>query len=246
MRLAPFIAALPTPAPTGPPEDPWRHALWIAASYLVDDATHHRVLAALEAGLGLDPTQLASADPAELAALITPGGMSPPMRAGKVQRAASALLEAGLRGEGALRELAQREPARAARVLARCPGISPIVAQRVLVRAGALAGLPLESNGLRVLLRLGFGAETPRWESSLASAVAAVEDLPASPAECWRWLETLRQHGQRLCKRSPRCGDCPLRGDNSPPNHSSPAPPATTVLRSAGESSRVSCPSRQD
>jgi endonuclease-3 len=75
--------------------------------------------------------------------------------------------------------------------------------------------LALDSNGLRVLLRLGFGSE----EKSYAASYRSVRESTRSQ---WKpdfdWLITahqlLRRHGQELCRRSgPLCDRCPLTRD---------------------------------
>jgi endonuclease III len=72
--------------------------------------------------------------------------------------------------------------------------------------------LALESNGLRVLVRLGFGEEKKSYATTyrLVQAAAAAE---AKPDCAWliRAHQLLRRHGQEVCRRSrPQCSDCPL------------------------------------
>jgi len=73
--------------------------------------------------------------------------------------------------------------------------------------------LGLESNGLRVLLRLGFAEE----QKSYAASYRAIKQALSGqlPSDC-KWLtgahQLLRKHGQELCKRSrPLCNECPLK-----------------------------------
>ena len=78
--------------------------------------------------------------------------------------------------------------------------------------AGSVRTLAPDSNGVRVLCRLGFGKADARYDRMYASVVAATEpELPEKPA--W-WVEAhqlLRQHGKTLCKAGvPRCSECPL------------------------------------
>ena len=75
--------------------------------------------------------------------------------------------------------------------------------------------LALESNGLRVLVRLGFGEEQKSYSTTYrliqkSAGVGIKEDYP--------WLMKahmlLRHHGQTLCRRSePICDECPLAED---------------------------------
>ena len=70
--------------------------------------------------------------------------------------------------------------------------------------------LALDSNGLRVLLRLGFGAEKKNYAASYRSAQEALADqLPRDRDALIRAHQLLRQHGQELCRRS-RAGVRPV------------------------------------
>ena len=72
---------------------------------------------------------------------------------------------------------------------------------------------PMDSNVLRVLLRLGYGAEQKSYAASYRSVREAL--APELPREARARIEAyqlLRRHGQELCKRTaPRCEACPLR-----------------------------------
>lgn len=89
----------------------------------------------------------------------------------------------------------------------------PNGAEKILLFSGTRPILALESNGLRVLLRLGFGEEKKTYAASYKSARAALEnegtydfDFPIKAHHL------LRQHGQELCKRNyPRSAQCPLK-----------------------------------
>ena len=210
MLLGPLVDLLPAAPQTLAPRDPWRHALWIAAAYLVDDERRTRTLQALEESVGIGPAELLGASSERLRGALEGGGMLLETRAEKVCKAARALLAAGLEDGEALLGLAQEDPRAAARVLARMPGVSKGVAQRILVRSGKASGLPLESNGLRVLARLQALDETEGWDRMLRRAVAGVEDPPQSADQSWSWIEALQAHGREVCKRTPRCGECPL------------------------------------
>ncbi|HZQ91824.1 MAG TPA: hypothetical protein VFA60_08545 [Terriglobales bacterium] len=77
---------------------------------------------------------------------------------------------------------------------------------------GKLPVLALDSNGLRVLLRLGFGQKTRNYAASYRSAqAAAMKELPATCAQLMRAHHLLRRHGQEICRRSrPDCEHCPV------------------------------------
>ena len=75
--------------------------------------------------------------------------------------------------------------------------------------------LALDSNGLRVLLGLGFGGEKKNYAASYRSGQEALADqLPRDCNALIRAHQLLRQHGQELCRRSrPRSDQCPLRSE---------------------------------
>ena len=72
--------------------------------------------------------------------------------------------------------------------------------------------LALESNGLRVLLRLGYGTEGKHYAQSYKSAQrAAQEEIEPTCEARTRAYDLLRRHGQSLCKaKAPECDACPL------------------------------------
>jgi len=73
-------------------------------------------------------------------------------------------------------------------------------------------GLALESNGLRALLRIGYGTEEKNYAATYRSVRKAIQ---TEIIDDYDWLirahQLLRIHGQQLCKRNlPRCNSCPL------------------------------------
>jgi len=101
----------------------------------------------------------------------------------------------------------------AKKALKKFPGIGDPGAEKILLFAGVLPVLALESNGLRVLSRLGFGREEKNYSTTYRSVQTAVSE--GLPADC-EWLtrahQLLRQHGKELCKTTkPKCEACPLR-----------------------------------
>jgi endonuclease-3 len=92
------------------------------------------------------------------------------------------------------------------------PGFGEPGAEKILLFTRTQPILALESNGLRVLVRLGFGEEKKSYATTyrLVQAAATAE----AKQDC-TWLIRahllLRRHGQEVCRRSqPQCGDCPL------------------------------------
>jgi endonuclease-3 len=95
------------------------------------------------------------------------------------------------------------------------PSIGKPGAEKILLFTKTAPVVALESNGLRVLVRLGYGRE----EKNYAATYRSVQGAVAGEVErdC-RWLirmhQLLRRHGQETCKRSaPRCGECEVAED---------------------------------
>jgi endonuclease-3 len=199
----------------GPPArlpvlDPFELVLWECCAYLVDDARRAKVYARLVKATAADPRRIAAMKPGALAKLISAdGGMQPAMRAEKLQRAANLVLDWG---QAELRALCRTDPARARKLLKQFPGIAGPGADRILMIMGSERTLAPDSNGARVLVRLGFGKDHASYDRMYGSVVAATK--PELPDERRWWVtahQLLRLHGKTLCKRSaPRCDWCPL------------------------------------
>jgi endonuclease III len=79
--------------------------------------------------------------------------------------------------------------------------------------AGKYPVFGIESNGLRVLLRLGFAQEQKSYSASYRRVQQALSgQLPKNCKSLVTAHQLLRTHGQELCKRSrPLCEKCPLK-----------------------------------
>jgi endonuclease-3 len=199
----------------GPPEalpvtGPWELILWENVAYLVDDARRQEVFRALESRIGTAPEKILAAPLESLVEVVD--GLMPGICAQKLRRAAAtALAEPG----GSLDYLAGESLPAARRALKKYPGIGDPGADKILLFSGSHPVLALDSNGLRVLVRLGFAQEGANYAATYRAAQEAVAD--EVELEC-AWLirahQLLRRHGQELCRRSgPRCEICPLAGD---------------------------------
>jgi endonuclease III len=191
------------------PRTPLEWVLWENVAYLVDDERRGRAFRALAELTRCDPRRIAEASAESLLAVTVLGGMHPEARVDRLKEIAALALELG---GGSLESLLLLPPAQAAKALARFPSIGAPGAQKILMACGAGEALALESNGLRVLLRLGFGQESQNYAASYRSVQQALAgELPARPAERLAAHQLLRAHGQALCKRtSPDCDACPL------------------------------------
>jgi endonuclease-3 len=182
--------------------------LWENVAYLADDERRLEAFRTLKNRVGTQPPQiLAVSDEALLE--VTRHGIMAEQFAKKLRKCAQIALEDF---DGDLRPVLQMPLPMAKRALQKFPGIGEPGAEKILLFSGAHAVLALDSNGLRVLLRLGFGEEKKSYATSYRLVQKAVEaelDRDAS------WLIEahllLRRHGQELCKRTqPVCEKCPL------------------------------------
>ncbi len=136
--------------------------------------------------------------------------MQPAHRAAKVKRCAEIALE---KADGDLERALKVLPLAKARTLLKCfPGIAEPGADKVLLLCG-LAGSPaLDSNGIRVLARLGFIAEEPSYARMYRAGVAVIRSEGMARSKAATAFALLREHGRELCKRSlPLCAACPLQ-----------------------------------
>lgn len=189
--------------------DPYELLLLENVAYLVDDERRATVYRALQERVGTQPEAILAARPDVLAAVIERGGMHPDRRADKLRRCAELARQIGL---SRLRELVRQGGAEARKMLKKFPGIGEPGADRILLWGGSQPTLAPESNGLRVLGRLGLIVEQKDYAATYRVAQSALR--PVIPDDA-RWLlgahQLLRRHGQDLCRRGePLCGGCPL------------------------------------
>jgi endonuclease III len=206
--IARLEAAHGRPAPPAV-TDPFEMVLWENVAYLVDDERRAQVFARLRDEIGLDPEDLLGTPLEALAEIIRDGGMQPEHRAAKLVAAAEAALSLGVE---TFRELVRTAPAKASKALRRFPGIGEPGADKILLFSGAKRTLAPDSNALRVLVRLGFGAEDANYGRMYRAASAAVApQLPDDSPWLVRAHQLLRRHGQEICRRSvPLCEACPM------------------------------------
>jgi len=195
-----------------PPEvtDPFEMILFENAAYLVDDDKRLAVWNRLRRQVGVSPGAILNAPQERLLDAIREGGMQPERRAEKLRTAAKLADEIT---DGSLHSVLGWPSKKARAAFKKFPGIGDPGADKIMLFSRTEPVLALESNGLRVLLRLGYGKESANY----ATAYRSVQrDISGELRQEYDWLisahQLLRRHGQSLCKReSPHCGECPLR-----------------------------------
>ena len=113
---------------------------------------------------------------------------------------------------GDLTEVLDRPLAQAKKALRRFPGIGEPGAEKILLFARRHAFLAPESNGLRVLTRVGLIPEHPTYAKTYAAArdLGAASELSIGDLVIAHLL--LQRHGQELCRRKePNCPACPVQ-----------------------------------
>lgn len=142
-------------APSVPPaKGPFELVLWENACYLLPDERRLEVFEALRDQVGLTPTAIDAAPDSVLLPLARRGGMRPETRVFRWRQIAGMALN---QYAGNLDSILSRPYAEAKRALKQFPTIGDPGAEKILLLCGVASGLPLESNGLRVLVRLGWG-----------------------------------------------------------------------------------------
>jgi endonuclease III len=178
-------------------------------AYLVDDDRRREVWSSLKCKIGTDPHSILRAREAKLIDAIRAGGMQPEHRAEKLRATAQLVID---EFDGDLNSVLKLPLKEARRALKKFPGVGDPGADKILMTTRTAPILALESNGLRVLLRLGFGEQSDNYSKNYQSVQSAIAGEIGSDFD---WLiaahQLLRHHGQTLCKRSdPECNLCPL------------------------------------
>jgi endonuclease III len=166
----------------------------------------------LKKQVGLKPTEILSSSNEQLTSITKLGGIHAELRAARLKEIAQIVLNDF---DGDLRPVLQLPQPKAIKALRKFPSIGQPGAEKILLFTKTYPILALESNGLRVLLRLGFAKERESYAASYAAAQAGVEDQLTG--DCHFLMQAhllLRQHGKELCRRShPACDLCPLKSD---------------------------------
>lgn len=192
---------------TPPPRNAFEWVLWENVAYLADDAKRTEAFALLKKTVGTAPGDVLAANNPTLLQ-VTRYGIVAPLFARKLRSAAELARDKfGGRVDRAL----SHDPAEAARQLRVFPGIGEPGAEKILVAIGRTRTLPLDSNGLRVLLRIGFGSSVRSYAATYRSVKAALALGRTSAKSLFTTHLLLQRHGRVVCKTSnPRCDACLL------------------------------------
>lgn len=215
MKLADLVAKLKTrygaPAPPAT-TDPWEMIVWENVVYLANDDVRARAFRELKRSVGSRPADILACPRKKLVAIASGKGILADNCADKLKDAAEIAQE---EWNGDLGPISKLPLPKAKNALKKFPGIGDPGAEKILLFARVHPTLPLDSNGLRVLVRTGFGEENKNYSATYQSVRKAVEpELSRDFAWLIQAHQLLRRHGQETCKRSdPLCEDCPLARD---------------------------------
>lgn len=197
--------------PERPPiVDPWEQILFENVAYMANPARRQKAFAQLKDKIGTSPEAIMAADMLALEA-VGAWGILAKTSAGKLRECARIAIE---QFGGSLDESLLQSIDKAKRNLQVFPGIGEPGAEKILLLCGKAAFLAPDSNGLRVLGRLGFIKEDKNYSRMYQSSHELTKELPNDLGIIQKAHFLLKQHGQVLCKRNvPLCGQCPLKSN---------------------------------
>jgi endonuclease III len=194
----------PEPPPTA---DPFELVLWENVAYLALPARRREAFALLARTIGTTPPAILAAERSALERVTGHGILKRAFAAKLVECARIAFEQFG----GDVNPTIRQPLDAAKRALRRFPGIGEPGAEKILLFTGRQALLAPDSNGLRVLVRLGFVREEKSYARTYAASRAVAQELGWRPQALQKAHLLLQLHGQTLCKRrAPRCNECPL------------------------------------
>src|SRR5258707_8158941 len=202
-------------APYGKPDppittDPFELILLENIAYVARDERRAEAFKTLRKHAGTKPHEILAASHDEILPATKLGGMHPEQRVARLKEIALiALNEFG----GDLKQVLKLPLPKAKQALRKFSSIGEPSAEKILLFTRSYPVLGLDSNGLRVLVRLGFGEEKKSYTATYRSVHEAIHN---QRIEDYDWLISahllLRQHGKELCKTSaPVCEKCPVR-----------------------------------
>jgi endonuclease-3 len=195
-----------------PAKGPFELVLWENACYLLPDERRLEVFESLRREVGLTAAAIDAASDKVLLPLAKRGGMRPETRVFRWREIARITLNQFC---GDLDSILKLPYAAAKKALKQFPTIGDPGAEKILLLCGVANGLPLESNGLRVLVRLGWGWLQKDYGKTYRSVQDALKpELPAKAEALKEAHLLLRTHGKTLCKdAAPLCHQCPVSAE---------------------------------
>ena len=191
-----------------PAHGPFELIVWENACYLLTDERRLAIFERLRQEVGLNAEAIQNAPDEILLRLAKMGGMRPETRVFRWRQIAQITIS---QFRGNLDSVLKKPYLEARKALTQFPTIGVPGAEKILLFCGVVSGLPLESNGLRTLERVGWGHSQKSYAATYRSVQAALRpELPETGAQLARAHLLLREHGKVLCKtNAPLCHQCP-------------------------------------
>ena len=206
-RLAKLYGEPEPPALT----DPFAMILWENVAYLANHTKRAQAFEELRTKVGLTPAAIRKAKDSVLLAIGNKGIVAK-NTVDKLRAAAEIARDSF---DDDLRMILDKPLTAAKKDLRKFPAIGEPAAEKILLFNHCQPILAMDSNALRVLVRIGYAPEHRNYSTMYKNVQRALS--PQLPHDCKaliRAYQLLRQHGQELCKRnSPLCEECPLRPD---------------------------------
>jgi endonuclease III len=196
------------PQEPGWPTDPYLFLIWWYCGYPASDAACNRGWEPLNREIGTSTREILAASPKDLAKAIKPGGMVPELRAMRLKEIAARVKDEF--GDD-LRSALVGPMAQVRKILKTFPSIADPGADRILLFA-EIAPLPaVASNCPHVLVRIQRGRERENYGVTYKEAQRAIAaEVPEKFDARMRAYLLLKRHGQEICKRKPKCSECPI------------------------------------
>ena len=193
------------------PTDPYEFLVWWHCGYPASDAACAKGWEKLTREVGIEPGKLLRATPSQIASALKPGGMLPDLRAERLKEIAMRVQnEFG----GDLRAALIGPITTARKVLKSFPGIADPGADRILLFAGIAPIAAVPSNCVHVLVRVRQGREDENYSAAYREGQRAIrEEVPEKFDARMRVYLLLKHHGQEICKRTPKCEQCPVNAN---------------------------------
>jgi endonuclease-3 len=190
--------------------DPFELVLYENIAYLVTDERRRAAFEALRTSIGLTPRKIAGASDAALITAAARGGVYPELRASRMRAAARLVLD---EFGGEVATVFREEPKRRRRLLKRFPAIGDPGVDKILLLSRTQPELALDSNGLRVLTRLGVAQEKKSYAATYRAVQAAAGEFGARDYDLLITAnDVLARHGREVCRRTaPLCELCVVK-----------------------------------
>jgi endonuclease III len=198
-------------APSAPPATaPFAIVLYENVAYLVPEERRAAAFERLRRRIGITAQAIVHAAPALLRSVAAEGGVYADLRAARMREAARIVIE---EFGGGMSGVLAEPPARRRRLLKKFPAIGDPGADKILLMSRTEPVMALESNGLRVLTRLGFGTESKSYAATYKSVQRALGKFHEPDFGFLIDAHVLlARHGRELCRRTaPLCDPCPLK-----------------------------------